>query len=216
MSTLYVEQWPGSGSDSWPAGWSSATPSNFDWAPGVGTILTAAGSRQANRALAHSAARVAFAVSLSALPSSGNADLAPILRGDAAMENQYRPWLRITSAGAIHTFLQRVVATSASTVAAGADTGLPAYAPGEWLLVDAMVRGASLEMRVWRPGTARPAQPTRVATDASLASGTHFGMIAGTAAGTPTWSIRAPLRVSRPGSRTIDARLLPRISLVAR
>jgi len=223
-SPLVLQPWLAPAVDSWPActpggAWSLAgTAGDFDCAgDGWGTVVTAAGAnRRGELAVANADSWWAFRLRLSALPSSGSHTLGVWARASSASGgSRYAGNVIITSAGVVQTSIAKLVAGSSSTPASAATVpGIGTYAPNDELLVQAMFRGAAIALWVWRPGTARQAQPVMSLTDADIASGTFLAINAGATPGTPTLSL-GPLRVSLPGSRTVDVRRLaaPRLYL---
>jgi hypothetical protein len=208
--TLYVEHFPGTGANAWPTGWAlTGTAANFDWTPGVGTIVCPQTSPQrGRRTVGHADILLpALRISFSALPSTGVVQLAVSLRSSTDHANNYGLLANVTAAGAIQSSIVRRISASLVTLAAAATiTELGTYVADDVLVFEPFVRGSLVGMRLWRLGTAKPVQPTRSISDPSHASGAAV-YLSGYTDGTnsPVVSVRAPLKITSP-ARVIDPR----------
>jgi hypothetical protein len=171
----------------------TGTAADFDVADGWGTIVTdGAANRQARLDATNiQNVRASYRFKLSAL-SSGNADLGVFLRETTTgTDDRYAPYVRITSAGVIQTYIQKTVADVTTTIlAASTVTGLGTYVAGDVLNVEAQVEGTLIQMRVWRDGSQRPRTWTSAVVDSDVAGAAEsVALFSAAVSGTPTWSI---------------------------
>jgi hypothetical protein len=100
-------------------------------------------------------------------------------------ETEYRYSLRVTSTGLIQAHIWSVVANVATLISANVNVpGIGTYVAGDVLWFEALASGTTIESRVWRDGTARPAVPTRTVVDSSIASGAGVAILFGVPVGT--------------------------------
>lgn len=150
----------------------SGAGANFAVANGVGTVATAVG--QTKHAflgeVSQNSAETQLVTSLDKA-ATGGGNYVTVLGRRIDAQNDYRAKVRVLSTGAVSAFLARNVAATETTLATTTVAGLT-YAPGDRLQVRVQVDGTSpttLRMKVWKDGTAEPANWLLTTSDPTAA-----------------------------------------------